>query len=110
MTRRDFISVAAAAAVPSSAPARLAVPLHRIMDARAKNPPDLVRRFWPGLWAEAVRNFRSGGIDLQASDGPGEVRRSPGDRPLFVGLRRGVLNLVLTDYIPMYWDSGRAFA
>jgi hypothetical protein len=38
------------------------------------------------------------------------VRRTPGDQPLFTGLRRGVLNLVITDYIPMAWDHGRALA
>src|SRR5207302_1939811 len=37
-------------------------------------------------------------------------RRSPGDKPIFVGLRRGVINLVLTDHIPMHWDSGRGLA
>jgi hypothetical protein len=38
------------------------------------------------------------------------VRRSPGDRPTFIGLRRGVINLVLTDHLPLYWDNDRALA
>jgi len=49
-------------------------------------------------------------MDLQTSDGPGEVRRSAGGNPVFVGLRRGVINLVLTDQLPPYWDNGRALA
>lgn len=110
-TRRDLIGMAAAAAAAHPhAPARLAVPVHRIMDARAKNPADVDHRFWPNLWSEAVRDYRQGGIDLQISDGPGEVRRSPADRPIFIGLRRGAINLVVTDYIPMLWDNGRALA
>ncbi len=57
-----------------------------------------------------VRDFSRGGIELQTSDGPGEVRRSPGDNPIFVGLRRGAINLVLTDRLPLYWDNHRALA
>jgi hypothetical protein len=80
------------------------------MDSRAKCPPEEVRHFWASIWPEAVRNFSQGGIGLQTSDGPGEVRRSAGDKPIFIGLQRGVINLVLTDHIPMKWDSGRALA
>jgi hypothetical protein len=72
--------------------------------------PEHVHRFHAAIWPEAVRDFSLGGVDLQTSDGPGEVRRSPGDHPIFIGLRRGVINLVLTDRIPMYWDNGRALA
>ena len=66
----------------------------------------LVDAFGPKLSGTSA----GGGIGLQTSDGPGEVRRSPGDWPIFVGLRRGVINLVLTDHIPMKWDNGRALA
>jgi hypothetical protein len=78
------------------------------MDARAKCSREQLRRFWWSIWPEAFRNFSGAGIDLQTSDGPGEVRRSPSDRPNFVGLRRGVINLVLTDHVPMDWDNGRS--
>jgi hypothetical protein len=80
------------------------------MDSGARCTPEQLHHFWSGIWPEAVRNFSQGGIGLQISDGPGGVRRSPGDRPFFVGLRRGAINLVLTDHIPMKWDSGRALA
>ncbi|MBZ5725352.1 MAG: hypothetical protein LAP87_10170 [Acidobacteriia bacterium] len=110
MTRRDFIWTAAAPAMASAAPARLAVPVHRVVDGWAQLRPEQLQRFWWSIWPEAVRDFGRGGIALQTSDGPGEVRHSPADRPVFIGLRRGIVNLVLTDHIPMYWDMGRALA
>ncbi|MGA2195914.1 MAG: hypothetical protein ABSH40_11640 [Bryobacteraceae bacterium] len=110
MTRRDFILIAATPAIRSSAPARLPVPVHRILDARAQPRAEQIHHFWWSIWPEAFRDFSRGGIDLQTSDGPGEVRHSPGDRPIFIGLRRGVINLVLTDHLPVYWDNGRALA
>jgi hypothetical protein len=80
------------------------------MDSRAQCPPEQLHHFWSTIWPEAVRDFSHGGITLQTSDGPGEIRRSPGDKPIFIGLRRGAINLVLTGRIPMNWDNGRALA
>jgi hypothetical protein len=110
MTRRDFIATAAAVTIRSGAQTRLGVPIHRIMNARAQCSPEQLHHFWSSIWPEAVGDFGRGGIELQTSDGPGEVRRSPGDRPIFIGLRRGIINLVLTDHLPLYWDSDRALA
>lgn len=110
MTRREFLFMAAAAPVASRAPARLVIPVHRIMDAGSRCAPDQVRNFWRSIWPEAAAGFRRGGMDLQADDGPGEVRRTAADRPVFAGLRRGAINLILTDHIPMYWDRGRALS
>ena len=108
MTRRVFLWTAAA--IGSRAQGRLRVPIHRVMDARAHCTPDQLRHFWSSIWPEAVRDFSQGGIELQTTDGPGEVRRSAGDNPILVGLRRGVINLVLTDHLPMYWDNSLALA
>jgi hypothetical protein len=110
VTRRYFIGTAAAVATRSSAEARLPVPVHRITNARAQYSPEQLHHFWSNIWPEALRDFSRGGIELQTSDGAGEVRRSPGDKPIFIGLRRGVINLVLTDHLPLYWDNGRALA
>jgi hypothetical protein len=110
MTRRDFISTALAVAIRPSGQTRLLVPIHRVMDSRAQCTPEQLNHFWWSIWPEAVRDFSRGGIELQTSDGPGEIRRSPGDTPIFIGLRRGALNLVLTGHIPMKWDTGRALA
>ena len=80
------------------------------MDLHPQCSPEDLQRFWSSIWPEAARNFGRGGIDLQTTDGPGEVRRTAGDKPIFLGLRRGVINLVLTGYIPMNWDRARALA
>src|SRR5262249_45742607 len=88
----------------------LVVPVHRVMDSRAKCSAQELRRFWWSVWPEAFRDFSRCGIKLQSTDGAGEIRRSPGDRPIFVGLQRGALNLVLTDHIPMHWDNGRGLS
>jgi len=110
MTRRQFMWAGAVSAVRPGAPARLRVPVHRVTDIRAQYPPARLRDFWSGVWPEAAGNFSRGGIELQNSDGPGEIRHTAGDKPIFLGLRRGVINLVLTGHVPMYWDRGRALA
>jgi hypothetical protein len=108
MTRRDFIWTAAA--LPSATPAHVTVPIHRIVDAKARFPSGSLQRFWSSIWPEAAIDFGHGGIELQTTDGPGEVGHTAADRPLFTGLRRGVLNLVLTDHLPLYWDNARSLA
>lgn len=80
------------------------------MDSRARCTREQLHHFWSSIWPEAARDFIRGGMELQTSDGSGEVRRSPGDKPIFLGMRRGAINLVLTDHIPMKWDRGRALA
>lgn len=108
MTRRDFLW--AAAALPPATPAQVTVPVHRIVDAKAHFPSGTLQRFWSSIWPEAIADFGHGGIALQATDDPGEVGHTAADRPLFTGLRRGVLNLVLTDHLPLYWDNARSLA
>lgn len=107
MTRRDFVRTASAAA---AIPAPLSIPIHRVTDAWAKSSPAQFSNFWYNIWPETVRNFNQGGMQLNTTDGPGEIQRSPGGRPIFIGLKRGVINLVLTDHIPRDWDGGRALA
>jgi hypothetical protein len=110
MTRREFLWTSAAAVIPSVTQTRLVMPVHRVMDIRTKCTPEQLRRFWWSIWPEAVRDFNRCGIQLQCTDVKGEIRLSPGDRPIFVGLQRGVINLVLTDHIPMAWDHARSLA
>jgi hypothetical protein len=109
MTRRELVLAAAVGPRPQPA-APLTVPVCRVMDKRAQCTPDELRRFWRGIWPEAVRDFQRGGLELQSSDAAGEIRRSPGGRPIFLGLSPGVINLVLTDQIPINWDRARALA
>src|SRR5688572_14430026 len=111
ITRREFFSMASAAGVfPAIQQVPLIVPVHHVLDARAKWRPEQTHRFWTRIWPEAVRDFGWCGIRLQCSLRTGEVRRSPGGQPLFTGLDRGVINLVITDGIPMEWDNGRALS
>jgi hypothetical protein len=111
MTRRSFVEIAMAGLDARRAKETpLAVPVHRVMDRRTQCTAEQYRRFWWGIWPEAVQEFSRSGIRFQCSDLSGEIRRSPGGRPIFVGLRRGVVNLVLTDHIPAEWDKGRALA
>src|SRR5262252_5838672 len=108
MERRDFLKLAAMTAAPFTGNEPIAAPLHRVMDGITPCAPEHIRRFWDRTWPEAFRDFQRAGVEWQTTDAAGEVRRSPGDRPIFIGLRRGVINLVLTDHIPMHWDRGRA--
>lgn len=106
MTRRQFLWTSAMAAAESP----VVVPVHRVVDTRAKCTPEQLKRFWWTIWPEAVRDFNACGIQLQTTDANGEIRRSAGDRPIFIGLKRGVINLLLTDHLPLYWDNSRALA
>jgi hypothetical protein len=113
MTRRNFLVAAAGSAAsspPLAARTPLIVPVHRVTDRWAQATPAQFRRFWWEIWPQAVRDFSRGGIQLQWTDAAGEIRHSPGDRPIFLGLQRGAVNLVLTDHVPMHWDRGRALA
>ena len=80
------------------------------MDSRLPKQSADLTRFWSKIWPEAVRNFSSGGIDLQVTDGAGELKYTAAERPIVNGARRGILNLVVTDHIPIYWDRGREWA
>lgn len=108
MTRRDILY--AIAALSPAASAQIAVPVHRIVDAKAHFPAGSLQHFWHSIWPEAVIDFGHGGIALQTTDGPGEVGHTAADRTFFTGLRSGALNLVLTDRLPLYWDNARSLA
>lgn len=119
MTRRNLVWTGAAAAVALSvwkrrstpaADSPVIVPVHRVIDSRANFTPEQLAHFDSGIWAEAVRDFAGCGIRLEVSEGKGQIRRSPGDRPIFEGVRRGVVNLVVTERIPLHWDRGRGRA
>jgi hypothetical protein len=104
MTRRELLWAAtmAASTTPSrDVPLVVTVPVRRVMDSRAKCTPEQLRKWWSVIWPEAVRDFAGGGIRLETSDSPGEIKRSPSSRPIFTGLERGVINLMITDHVPM---------
>jgi hypothetical protein len=106
MTRREFVSTAAAA-VLSNPSASLTIPVHRVMDSRSRCTLQQVSHFSSSIWPEAVRDFQRCGIEFQVSQVTGEVRRSPGGRPVFIGLEHRAINLVITDHILQNWDQGK---
>ena len=73
---------AAALAIRSTARPRLLVRVHRVMDARAQCTPEQLHHFWSSIRPETVRDFSRGGITLQTTDGPGEVKTFAGDQPI----------------------------
>jgi hypothetical protein len=109
MTRRDFTTTMATGAA-FAAESLVVVPVRRMVDAHAKCTAEQLHHFWWKIWPEAVRDFNACRIHLQTSDANGEIRRSAGDRPIFIGIERGVINLFLTDHLPLYWDNSRALA
>jgi hypothetical protein len=104
VTRRDFLLAAWIAGASSRAP--LVIPIRVVVDSRTPAPQ--VQRFWSRLWPQAVQNFAAGGMRLDVSVVTGEVKRTAGGRPTFVGLDRSLLNFVVTEQLPMVWDQGRA--
>ena len=103
MTRREMFS---AAVLPFFSEV-LRVPVRQVFDSRAKCTQEQLGRFSSSIWPEAIRDFRRCGIQLESTRVAGEVRRSPAGRPMFLGLEHGVINLVVTDSIPLDWDNGR---
>ena len=100
MTRRSFLQTAAA-----KAPAVVTVPLRRVTDARAKCTPKQWQHWWNAIWPEAVHDFQRGGIRFQVTDAQGEIKRTASDRPIFTGLARGTVNLVITDHVPLDYGA-----
>lgn len=59
------------------------------------------------LWGQAVRDFASIGVRLESHAAIGEIKRSPAGRPVFTTLEYRLVNIVVTDVVPMAWDRGR---
>lgn len=112
MRRREMLAVLATAgsAWAGTSPPRLTIPVHRVTNRRVQWKEQELRQFSSAIWDEAARDLARGGIDLRLTTAEGEVKAYPSSRPLFVGLERGKLNVVLTDWLPQDWDAGRAIA
>jgi hypothetical protein len=81
-----------------------------MVDTRAGFTPLELSHFSGSVWSEAVRDFARSGVALQTRQAEGEIRRSPGGSPMFAGLDRGAVNIVLTRHIPLAWDNGWGLA
>jgi hypothetical protein len=108
MTRREFFSIAWAAVVARNARPELTIPIHVVMDVKARLRPEQLLPFWSRIWPEAVRDFARCGMRLETNVQTGEVGRPPGREPVISGLSRDAINMVITDQIPAEWDNGRA--
>lgn len=109
VTRRlwSASALAGGAAAPTAAPP-VSVPVLRLLNRNARCSPAEVKSFHQSIWQEAVRIFRSCDVTFKVTERTGEIRHYPSGRPQFLGLERPKLNLVLTDAIPLDWDSGRS--
>jgi len=112
VTRRKAIgaTVLLAAGAASGPAARLEIPLVRITDKYARSNPASRTQFLTRIWKEAEQVFASVGMSLRTVDRVGEVLQYPSGRPRFRCLERGIINIVLTDRVPLDWDKGRSLA
>lgn len=106
MTRRTLLQ-AAALALPLRVD-RLAVPVLRLNDKYSRATAEQRTQFATDVWLPAVKAFARSGIDLQISEREGEVLKHPSGKPSFRGAERGIINIVITDRIPLDWDMGRS--
>jgi hypothetical protein len=112
MTRRDLLSATTMLAAPLT-PAResgLEVPIYRVIDKNARCSSAQISTFFSTVWDEAVHNFAQGAITLRIVEGKGEVLKYPSGKPRFKCLDRRMINVVLTDRVPVDWDKGRSLA
>ncbi|MBC7927705.1 MAG: hypothetical protein H7039_18830 [Bryobacteraceae bacterium] len=109
ITRREFAAIPVAFR-PTPARAPLVLPVNHVIDSHARWMGEQLPYFWSRIWPEVVRDLGRCGIGLQTKVCKGEIRRSPSGNPLLLGLEPGVINLFVTNYIPLAWDNGRALA
>jgi hypothetical protein len=108
MTRRNFL-LTATAGLSQGAQPNLVLPIQQVIDSRANFGSAQLDRF-SSIWAEATRDLRRCGIEVQVTRTTGEIRRSPSGMPIFKGLAPNVINLVITNRIPVQWDNGRGLS
>src|SRR4051812_294491 len=105
-TRREFLGLVPAILAARAAPANVTVPVDILIDKDAKLSDDTVRRFW-ALWAEAVSDFGWCGVFFQTRVRDAGMWRPEHRQPVIAGVGEGVLNLVVTNSIPLAWDVTR---
>ena len=111
ITRRHVLAGAFCGAHLSDASDSLIeVPVLRVLNRHMECSATEVRQFAAKVWDEAARTFRSCGVCLRTIDRQGEIHYYPSGLPRFSSLERGMLNVVLTDRIPLVWDNGRSLA
>lgn len=107
-SRRTLIAAAFVSINSRGEEPAIAIPVRLILDTKARIKPSTAERFWSGIWPEAVSDLASCGVRIESSTKKGEIWRPPHREPVISGLERGVLNVVLTDQVPVQWDNGMA--
>ena len=111
VTRRGLLTSAGTGSLLRAASeAPLVIPLHHVLNSNARYETGQLSNFWLDIWPEAVRDFARCGIRFRTSRKEAEIRRSPSGNPVFTGLERGVINMVITDHVPFEWDGGRGLS
>jgi hypothetical protein len=112
MTRRRAIGagVLLAAGRAFGAGAHLEIPLLRVSDKYSRSGAAQRSQFLTEIWGEAEQVFAKAGMPLRTIDRAGEVLQYPSGRPRFRCLDRSMINVVLTDRVPLDWDKGRSLA
>jgi hypothetical protein len=100
-----FAPLAAAAACRSKAPRILCV--NFLLDSESIPAARHIRYFHDRIWREACEDLAKLGISVEMVTGRGCVHRPPDRAPVFEGLIRGAINIVLTRTVPMHWDRCR---
>ncbi|MFN7923454.1 MAG: hypothetical protein U0Q16_25355 [Bryobacteraceae bacterium] len=103
-TRREILAGTAAGIRLEPA---LLIPVRRILDASARLGAADLAAFEERIWQQAMETFAACDIFLHAVAKTGDLWRPPQREPVVSGLERGVLNVMITDRIPIYWDQGR---
>lgn len=86
------------------------MPVLRLLDKNARSNAAQVRQFYSMVWDQADRDFRQCGVMLQTVERTCEIRKHVSGHPRFEDLDRSMVNVVLTDSIPLDWDNGRGLA
>jgi len=108
MNRRELLQHALLVSpIAQEYPSHLDVPVLCLTNKHARCSASQMSRFYSDVWNEAVRSFTQCGVTLRVIEREGEILKYPSGRPRFVGLERGRVNVVLTDYVPLHWDNGR---
>jgi hypothetical protein len=109
LTRRQFLGTPLAAPVIGCCSTSLIeVPVLRLLDKNAALSSTEIQAFYDTVWDEAARLFQSCEVALRTIEKVGEIRRYPSGRPRFLGLERNMMNVVLTETVPLAWDNGRS--
>jgi hypothetical protein len=109
MTRRAAIAILTGTRAVQAAGATPPVPIRILFDTRLTGTTS-IDRVWKPVWIETVRDLTRGGIPIESSHGPGEVKRTASGAPVFTGLVPGRVNIVVTARMPVNWDLGRGLS